>query len=301
MTTYSLYQIDAFTTRRFTGNPAGVVPDARGLTQAAMQAIAREMNVSETAFLFPEPGDGYDMTVRFFTPTTEVPVCGHATIAAHWVRALEGAPNGIVRQRTGAGVLPVEIERIDGAPRIWMTQAPATFEAPLDDTLRDEIHAALGVSPVDVADVGPVQVVSTGHSKVMIPLASAAALHGLAPDLPALAGLSHRIGCNGFYPFVLAGSGEDVLAHGRMFAPAIGIAEDPVTGNASGPLGAYLARHGPLTAPEGESVRFQVAQGQAIGRPGTVLVEVRRVAETFHIRIAGEAVAVFQTTIEVAS
>lgn len=301
MKIYRLYQIDAFTTRRFTGNPAGVVPDARGLTQAAMQAIAREMNVSETAFLFPEPGDGCDMTVRFFTPTTEVPICGHATIAAHWVRALEGAPDGIVRQRTGAGVLPVEIERIDGAPRIWMTQAPATFEAPLDEALRDEIHAALGVSPAEVANFGPVQVVSTGHSKVMIPLASAGALHDLAPDLPALAALSRRIGCNGFYPFVLAGPDEDVLAHGRMFAPAIGIAEDPVTGNASGPLGAYLARYGLLSAPEGESVRFHVAQGQAIGRPGTVLVEVRRVAETFHIRIAGEAVTVFQTTIEVAS
>lgn len=126
MTSYRLYQIDAFTRERFTGNPAGVVPDATGLSDAQMQAIAREMNVSETAFIFPARADSSDMTVRFFTPTTEVPICGHATVSAHWVRAHEGATDGTYMQNTGAGILPVEIERVGDATRIWMTQKPAT-------------------------------------------------------------------------------------------------------------------------------------------------------------------------------
>ena len=299
MAAYRLYQIDAFTRAAFTGNPAGVMPDARGLSDAAMQAIAREMNVSETAFVFPEAGDGHDMTVRFFTPTTEVPICGHATIAAHWILALEGALDGIVHQKTGAGVLPVEIERQGDVTRIWMTQAPAVFEAPLAQDVCDAVYEALGVPPSAIGAFAPVSVVSTGHSKVIVPLSSDEALQTLRPDLQALAQLSARIGSNGFYPFVLKPLNEEVLAHGRMFAPAIGIAEDPVTGNAAGPLGAYLARHGLLPTTVGQPTRFKVRQGQAIGRPGTVLVEVQRRTGSYQVRIAGEAVAVFSTEIEV--
>ena len=236
------------------------------------------------------------MSVRFFTPTTEVPICGHATIAAHWTRALEGAPDGIVHQKTGAGVLPVEIERQGDVTCIWMTQAPAIFEAPLAQDLRDAVYEALGVAPSAIGAFAPVSVVSTGHSKVMVPLSSDEALQTLRPDLQALAQLSARIGSNGFYPFVLRPLNEEVLAHGRMFAPAIGIAEDPVTGNAAGPLGAYLAHHGLL----GQPTRFKVQQGQAIGRPGTVLVEVQHRTGSYQVRIAGEAVAVFSTEIEVA-
>ncbi|MET3666557.1 PhzF family phenazine biosynthesis isomerase [Caulobacter sp. 1776] len=300
MPAYRLYQIDAFTNAPFTGNPAGVVPDARGLSEAAMQAIAREMNVSETAFVFPEAGEDHDMTVRFFTPTTEVPICGHATIASHWVRAMEGAPDGIVRQKTGAGVLPVEIDRTDGVTRIWMTQALATFDPPLPHALRDEVYSALGAPPLALADFAPISVVSTGHSKVIVPLSSVQALQDLSPDLQALARLSARIGSNGFYPFALADPGEAVRAYGRMFAPAIGIAEDPVTGNAAGPLGAYLAHHGLLALTADRPAQFKVGQGHAVGRPGTILVEVRRVAERYRVRVAGEAVAIFRTEIEVA-
>lgn len=296
---YRLYQIDSFTRKRFSGNPACVVPDATGLSDTEMQAIAREMNVSETAFIFPGEIASSDMTVRFFTPTIEVPICGHATIAAHWVRAYEGASDGTYRQNTGAGVLPVAIERdSQGTIRIWMTQQPAVFDAPVDDVVRDEIRSALGVD--HLSTIGPVQIVSTGHSKVMIPLPSAAMLHAVNPDLAALSRLSARIGCNGFFPFVLAKPEEKVFAHGRMFSPAIGIPEDPVTGNACGPLGAYLVEHGLITVEQGKTAEFNVRQGEAMGRPGLVQVQVHRAGKTLRVRIAGEAVLVFSTTLHVA-
>lgn len=299
---YGLYQVDAFTTRRFAGNPAGVVPDAAGLSEAEMLAIARELNNSETAFVFPAERDDHDVRVRFFTPTTEVPICGHATIAAHWVRAHEGAPQGITRQLTGAGILPVEIAiDEDGQRRIWMTQAPATFGPAIEGELRDALIAALGIGPDAIADYGPIQVVSTGHSKVLIPLNSRQVLDGLKPDAKALVRLSSQLACNGYYPFTLASPAPGCLSHGRMFAPAIGIPEDPVTGNASGPLGAYLLEHGKIALNRDGRFTFVARQGEAIGRPGSVTVEVTRsdAAGAIHVRIAGEAVIVFRTDIQV--
>jgi PhzF family phenazine biosynthesis protein len=298
---YRIYQVDAFTARRFSGNPAGVVPNAAGLSEPEMLAIARELNNSETAFVFPAARDDLDVHVRFFTPTTEVPICGHATIAAHWVRAHEGARQGTTRQLTRAGILPVEIVIGEGGRRrIWMTQAPATLGPAIGGELRDALIAALGVTPNAIADCGPIQVVSTGHSKVLVPLCSRHVLDGLRPDLNALAHLSSRFNCNGYYPFTLANPAPGFLSHGRMFAPAIGIPEDPVTGNASGPLGAYLLEHGQIELDARGRFTFEARQGEAMGRPGSVTVEVRRsdVADAIHVRIAGEAVIVFRAEIE---
>ncbi len=110
MRTYRLYQVDAFTTEKFAGNPAGVVPDASGLSDGEMEAIAREMNNSETAFILPPESSDHEVRVRFFTPTTEVPSCGHATIAAHYVRAVEHSLDSCtVIHKIGAGILPVGV------------------------------------------------------------------------------------------------------------------------------------------------------------------------------------------------
>lgn len=296
-----LYQVDAFTHRPYSGNPAGVVANADGLTEGQMQAIARELNNSETAFILSSQGPDHDVHVRFFTPATEVPICGHATISAHYVRALEGAPAGVTRQLTGAGVLPVEIEKIpEGGLRIWMTQKPATFERLLTADQRERLLRALHLSADALATFGEVQVVSTGHSKVMVPLTSRATLEGLRPDLALLATLSGEIGCNGYYPFTLDAPSPGTLSSGRMFAPAIGIAEDPVTGNAAGPLGAYLLRAGLLEAEVSKRITFVAGQGEAIGRPGSVLVEVARSSPlaAIDVRIAGRAVVVFKSALE---
>jgi PhzF family phenazine biosynthesis protein len=297
---YRVYQVDAFTRTRFTGNPAGVVPDADGLSEAQMQAIARELHNSETAFILRREADDHDVRVRFFTPTTEVPVCGHATIAAHYVHAIEGsAPHGTVRQLTGAGVLQVDIEPTDDDDfRIWMHQRPPTFGAVLTGVARSALIAALAIGEQDLG-LGPIEIVSTGHSKVMVPLRSRTILDQLKPDLSALAALSRDIGCNGYHLFTLADPAPGVLARARMFAPAIGIPEDPVTGNGNGPLGAYLVRHRLASPVSGQGVfSCTMRQGEAMGRAGEVKVEVTLDPDSMMpraVRIGGEAVVVFRT------
>ena len=170
---HRLYQVDAFTTERFAGNPAGVVSDAKGLSDGDMQAIAREMNNSETAFILPPEASDHEVRVRFFTPTTEVPSCGHATIAAHYVRAVEKSLDSCtVIHKIGAGVLPVGVLKSGSDYSIEMTQARPEFTEPCIDADRDEILAALGVAGDDLDARCPVQIVSTGHSKVMIGLLS---------------------------------------------------------------------------------------------------------------------------------
>jgi len=295
---YRVYQVDAFTKEKFLGNPAGVVLSADGLTEPQMQAIARELNNSETAFIFSASDGTHDVRVRFFTPTREVPICGHATVSAHYVRAVEeNLPDCRVLQKTGAGILPVDILREGGDYRIVMTQGKIEIGEPFPESLRRRLAEALGIGAEDLREDCPVVIASTGHSKVMVGIKDLALLHALRPDMAALADLSGEIGSNGFYVFTLH-PGETPLVHGRMFAPAIGISEDPVTGNANGPLGAYLARLGFAGVTDGE-FSFEAVQGEAIGRAGRMQVSVRVMdGEPVEVKIAGDAVISFSTTLE---
>jgi PhzF family phenazine biosynthesis protein len=296
--TYRIYQVDSFTTVRFKGNPAGVVPNADGLDEAKMQAIARELNNSETAFVLSPEARDHDVWVRFFTPTTEVPSCGHATIAAHYVRAVEESlPSSTVVQKIGAGILPVEIVKQDDDYKIVMTQGAIEFGEPFRSEQIDEMLAALGLHGQALDPRCPIQIVSTGHSKVLVAVRSREVLNSLQPDLARLTELSERIGCNGYFAFTLDSDEADILAHGRMFAPAIGIPEDPVTGNANGPLGAYLVKHGLASAPKG-ILTFRAQQGEALGRPGIVEVTVEADGSTpKRVRVAGRAVIVFRSEV----
>ncbi|MGH8144915.1 MAG: PhzF family isomerase [Rhodanobacteraceae bacterium] len=298
MTRYRIYQVDAFTTEKFAGNPAGVVPNADGLTDHQMQAIARELNNSETAFILGPLQADHDVRVRFFTPTMEVPSCGHATIAAHHVRAVEQTlPTCTVVQKIGAGILPVQVIRSDPDYLIVTTQAEPKFDEPLSASQCARIARALGLNPGDRDERCPVQVVSTGHSKVLVGIRSLETLHALRPDLPRLVEISGAIGCNGYYVFVLTPADEH-LVHGRMFAPAIGIAEDPVTGNANGPLGAYLVHHH-LAVPADGVLAFRARQGEAIRRPGVVEVSVDAEGWTPKVvRVGGRAVIAFQSELD---
>lgn len=125
---YNLYQIDSFSKEKFTGNPAGVITNADGLTDEEMQKIARELNNSETAFIFSSNNPDFDVHIRFFTPTSEVPICGHATIAAHYARAIENKlGSSRVYQKTGAGILPVDIVNENNDYRVIMTQGKIEF------------------------------------------------------------------------------------------------------------------------------------------------------------------------------
>ncbi|RPI89122.1 MAG: PhzF family isomerase [Chloroflexi bacterium] len=300
MKKYRAYQVDAFTTQRFAGNPAGVISNADGLTDAQMQAIAREFNNSETAFILSPTAPDHEVWIRFFTPATEVPSCGHATISAHFVRALEKKLSSCtVIQKIGIGILPVEIIAQDDSYRVVMTQGRIEFLPPIADPERKAIVPALGLSERDLDRRCPIQIVSTGHSKVLIGMNSRDTLNSLKPDLTRLAELSKAIGCNGYFVFTLASDSDDILTHGRMFAPAIGVPEDPVTGNANGPLGAYLVKHQLVTSENGV-FRFRAKQGEAIGRPGIVEVEVAvQNGEPVQTRVGGRAVVAFKTELEI--
>ncbi|MBN1361974.1 MAG: PhzF family isomerase [Sedimentisphaerales bacterium] len=300
METINVYQVDAFTTEPFQGNPAGVVANADALSDAQMQAIARELNNPETAFILSPTARDHEVWVRFFTPTTEVPSCGHATIAAHYVRAVEKQLcSCTVVQRIGIGILPVEIVAEGGDYRIVMTQGTPEFGTPFSGSRRDDIVDALGLRQADLDERCPIQIVSTGHSKVLVGIRRRAMLEALEPDLPKLVELSRAIACNGYFVFTLDSASSDILTHGRMFAPAIGIPEDPVTGNANGPLGAYLAQHR-LVSVAGNRLSFRGRQGEAMGRPGTVDVTVELDAGVPKlVRVAGRAVIAFEGRLQI--
>ena len=295
---FRVYQVDAFTKEMFTGNPAGVVTNAEGLSEAQMQRLARELNNSETAFLLPgKPGE-YDVHIRFFTPTNEVPVCGHATIASHYVRSMElGLDNARVVQKCGAGLIAVDVEKEDSGYRVTMSQGQTTIGEPLAQEYLDRLLAALHLSAEDLREDCPVTSASTGAAKVMVGIKDEAKLHALKPDMEALKALSGDIGFKGYHVFTFH-PGQNPLVHGRMFGPANGIPEDPVTGVSNGPLGGYLVHFGLIPA-EGNEVSFVAAQGEAMGRAGAM--EVRVALENGQhrgIQIVGDAVVAFQTEIE---
>ncbi|OVE70255.1 hypothetical protein CCS79_04400 [Clostridium diolis] len=293
---YNLYQVDSFTKEKFTGNPAGVISNADGLTDYEMQKIARELNNSETAFIFSSNSNEYDVQVRFFTPISEVPICGHATIAAHYVRAIENElETSRIYHKTGAGILPVDIIKENNDYKIIMTQGKIEFGKIIDGINKEELLKALKIKESDLLDDYKIQIVSTGHSKVMICIKSIETLNTLQPDYSALSKLSEIIKCNGYYIFTADSKESDILIHGRMFAPSIGINEDPVTGNANGPLGAYLVHHN-LVKHNNSLFRFKAKQGEAINRPGIIEVEVKiEDNEPIEAKVSGNAVIIFKS------
>jgi PhzF family phenazine biosynthesis protein len=289
-----VYQVDAFTDTPFRGNPAGVVLDAGDLTDAEMQAIARELNNPDTVFVLAADGPDHDFRARFFTPSIEVPMCGHATVAANHVRALLGDASGPkATQKTRTGLIEVELAGAGDQPEVWMTLPVIDAGRPLDGRQRDRLLAALDLRERDLIPRAPLQVVSSGNAALMVPLLERAALHALAPDFDLLRQLAEEIGAPACFPFTLDAEAE-FLTHARMFAPAIGIVEDPVTGTAHGPLGIYLVRNG-LVPHDGRLLRFLSRQGEAMGRPGTVRVEVAIERGTpVRIRVGGTAVVAFE-------
>jgi len=298
MATYKLYQVDAFTKEKFRGNPAGVVLNADGLSEKQMQDIAREMNCSETAFVLSPQNNTHDVWIRYFTPKTEVPICGHATIASHYVRAKEkNYESGTVMSKTKAGILPIDIIKEQNDYKIVMTQGKIDLGSFIEGKNKNTLIQALGLSISDLNKDCPIQIVSTGHSKVIIGIKKRLTLNSLIPDLAELAKLSKTIDCYGYFVFTFDSEDNNILTAGRMFAPAIGINEDPVTGNAHGPLGAYLVNN-KLVKPEKDVFRFIGMQGETIQRTGFVEVAVSiKDNKPIKTQVGGNAVIVFETSI----
>jgi len=265
--------VDVFTDRALTGNQLAVFTDARDIPEELLQPLAREMGFSETVFVYPAAAGG-DAMMRIFTPATEVPFAGHPTLGTAFVL---GAPlqSQVIRLETGRGIVPVELER-EGARIVFgrMEQPLPTVEL---FQAEQELLAAIGVNRSEL----PVEVYDNGIQHVYVCLSSPDAVASLRPDLGALERLAPVcVNC-------IAGEGRSWKS--RMFAPGSGVAEDPATGSAAGPLALHVARHGRTAFGD----EIEITQGVEINRPSTLYARVDGTPEQIErIEVGGSAVVV---------
>jgi PhzF family phenazine biosynthesis protein len=293
-----LFHVDAFTRQRFCGNPARVILGGDELKDEQMQTIASELN-GETAFVLAAESADHDLQVRFFTPNHEVPFVGHVTLATHYVLAKCGLRNrGVLRQRSHAGIAEVELSETDGDFHISLTISPPSLGPILQDDHRGQVLDALGISSPYLQADCPLQILTKGGSRLLVGMRSPDLLPSLKPDMQELTRLTPHIGAEGYFVFALNPNDKgEISTVSRMFCPAIGIPEDPVSGNAHGMLGTYLLAHN-LVTPKDKLLRFRGYQGESVKRPGIVDVEVTctgAVAQS--VRISGDAVILYEAAL----
>ena len=305
---YRFIQVDVFTDKAFGGNPLAVFPEAEGLSTKEMQCLAREMNLSETTFVLPpqSPEADSDFRVRIFTPAEEMPFAGHPVVGTHWVLAHLGRvelrePVTRVHFELGVGVLPADLYVNDGrVERVVMTQDRPTFHTVLQDL--GDLTAGLGLAPKAITDTGlPVQIVSTGVPQMMIPVRSLAEVQGLGADrlnVAALNRVCQALGTKCAMVFSLETERPESTVHVRMFAPMLGVPEDPATGSANGALGAYLVHHQAILVTE-PTTHIISEQGAEMSRPSTLYIEVDSAGEEVSaVRVGGQVVLVAEGTVQ---
>jgi trans-2,3-dihydro-3-hydroxyanthranilate isomerase len=294
---------DVFTDHALAGNQLAVFLDGRGLDDGRMQALAREMNFSETTFILPPEADGTDVRMRIFTPGLELPMAGHPTIGSTFALAEVGVIQpGRDRFVFGLGVGPTPVSlQWDGQKLAfaWMTQLNPTF-----GRIVAEFHLvaeALGLRAEDMASELPIQEISCGVPYLLVPLLSREAVDRAIPDGPALRRLAKRIGTDSaVFLFTTAPGDPEGTVYSRMFAPHIdvGIPEDPATGSANGPLGCYLVSNGLVS---GEAAQHIISlQGFAMGRPSRIHIRIAGTRERItKVEVGGESVLVARCSLVV--
>ncbi|MBD1372758.1 PhzF family phenazine biosynthesis protein [Hazenella sp. IB182357] len=287
-----VYHVDAFTTVPFGGNPAGVVPEAESLTEIEMKKIARELNLSETAFLFPTNSAECDFRVRYFTPTEEVDFCGHATVALSWLLATKYGWKdraNTIRLETNIGTVPVALSKEkEKLTAVTMTQiSPKIKKVQLES---DQMAQILGISTTALDQRYPLRLAYTGNWHLIVPIKSQRDIDSAKPQMEELQKLnvSQKAITTHLFTFETEEEGYDLYT--RDFAPAVGIPEDPVTGAANGALAGYLFSE-KILAPKPVQ-QLQIAQGHKAGRPGTLNVTITK--DPHHsepiIQVGGSAV-----------
>lgn len=303
MKSYRYLHLDVFTDHLFGGNQLAVFLDGRGLDGQTMQAIAKEMNFSESTFVLPPEQPGTDVRMRIFTPAEELPMAGHPTVGTTFALARAGAI-GPERERfvfgLGIGPTPVSLTWKSGELTfVWMTQRSPEFGEVVSD--RAGAAAALGLSPAAVTSTSlPVQVVSCGVPFLFVPLATRRAVDSVAVERAALTSFfdSAGIESHGVFVFSPERGRDKATVYSRMFAPELGVAEDPATGSASGPLGCYLVRHKVVTADKAGSILS--LQGAKMGRPSHVHISIGvKAGEINSVRVGGESVVAGEGTLYV--
>lgn len=289
MPTFPFMQVDAFTTQRLAGNPCAIVFEADGLEDETMLAIAREMNLSETSFVVQSDRANYG--ARYFTPSVEIPLAGHPTVATVFGLAetnrlqLSGDYTTISLELT-AGVIQVEVHAQKGeVTRVTMSQKKPQFLAAFS---RDEVLPLFSLSSEDILAGYPLQVVSTGTPQLMIPVKSLDILRQVQPDLVAYEAFKQPNNISSAHLFCLGGVTEVGDTFARNFDTPPDIIEDPFTGSATGGMAAYLWHYGLIDTPE-----FVAEQGHWVNRPGQAYVTIvgpRDNIET--VKVGGAAVTV---------
>lgn len=291
---YSYQVVDVFTSVPFEGNPLAVFTDANGLSTGEMQTLARELNLSESSFIFP-PADARNAAqVRIFTPQIEMPFAGHPTIGTAFVLTTLGR---IVADRSefvleeNIGPIPIRLESRDPF-MAWLTTPPIEFGEQYD---RVAVAASLGLGAGEFLGDHPAQVVSAGNPFLYVAFRDRAAVDRANLDVRALERAAPGFGANGVFFFAPADGG----VYARMFAPMSGVHEDPATGSATGPLGAYLARYGLVENKDG--VRFVSEQGTKMKRRSLLHGILRLENGALKtVEVGGSAVKVIEATVEIA-
>jgi trans-2,3-dihydro-3-hydroxyanthranilate isomerase len=271
VTRYEYRRVDVFTDKAFGGNPLAVFREPGKLDATTMQAIAKELHLSETTFVVPPTKDA-NHRVRIFTPETEMPFAGHPTLGTAYV--LSDGKDAAIRLEVTIGVLRVTLR--DGF--VQMEQPLPSFSG--TTTSRKAAAEALGLAVEEVRSDVPIQVGSSGVPFLFVPLSNLKAVRRAHRP----SGLSGHV-----YAFAMSGERSGSHVHGRMFDEGLGIGEDPATGGAQGPLGAYIVAHDLVRAEP--TTRIRVEQGFEIGRPSILDVEVDRAgASITAVRVGGRCV-----------
>ena len=271
-----IFQVDAFTATRFTGNPTVVVLDADGQKEATLPAVAREFSHAEVAFVFAANAADHDVRLRFFNARKEAPFVGHATVGAHAVLlALGRRTVGVCRQHCGIGIVDVSAQvesRASGVESvIEFRQTAPELDPPLPFKTTLRVAEALKLPATQLHDVMPARIARKGSSRLLVPIADHRHLEQLAPNFDTLVSLGGELGTEGFFLFAVNRDSDEIWTESRMFCPALGIPEDPVSGNAHAMLAAYLWDLGQFGK---KSTTFIGRQGYQMKRPGQVRVRL---------------------------
>jgi PhzF family phenazine biosynthesis protein len=299
-----IFHVDAFASKRFEGNPATVILDADGQSEETLAAIAREFAHAEVAYVAAASADDHDLRVRFFNSRKEAPFVGHATIAAHAVLLALGRRGlGVVRQASGTGIIEVRAAAPDarternGGALIEFRQTVPELENPLPLKTTLRVAEALRLPATSLDEMMPARIARKGSSRLLVPVANARALEGLTPNFDTLISLGRELDTDGFFVFAVnrGSGGQGMTTEARMFCPALGINEDPASGNAHAMLASYLFEMGQLGMHQTGFVGYQ---GRQMQRPSQIHVRLERERSAVTAaHVGGHAVIVSEGTL----